>query len=65
MLSRKDIPRLMLSGLKTIFFNQYSKYTPIYKMLTTEVPSTTSSEEYGWLGTNPTLREWVDERAAK
>ena len=65
MLTRKDIPRLLTSGLKTIFFNQYNAYTPVYKTITTEVPSTKSSEEYGWLGATPALREWLDERAAK
>ncbi len=33
-----------------------------WKQIATEVPSTTGSEEYGWLGQMPGLREWVGDR---
>ncbi|MGS1014109.1 Mu-like prophage major head subunit gpT family protein [Rhodanobacter sp. UC4450_H17] len=33
-----------------------------YKRIATIVPSTTGSEEYGWLGNFPGMREWLGER---
>lgn len=35
--------------------SQYSKFVTV-------VPSTTSSEEYGWLGQLPNVREWIGDR---
>ncbi|MDC8012935.1 Mu-like prophage major head subunit gpT family protein [Tahibacter soli] len=33
-----------------------------WEEIATEVPSTTGSEEYGWLGQIPGMREWIGER---
>ncbi len=33
-----------------------------YQRIATVVPSTTGSEEYGWLGAFPQMREWVGDR---
>jgi phage major head subunit gpT-like protein len=33
-----------------------------YKRIATIVPSTTGSEEYGWLGNFPGMREWIGDR---
>ena len=33
-----------------------------YNQIATTVPSTTSAEEYGWLGKVPGLREWLGDR---
>jgi phage major head subunit gpT-like protein len=33
-----------------------------YLQIATTVPSTTGTEEYGWLGSFPSLREWVGDR---
>jgi len=33
-----------------------------YKDIATIVPSTTGSEEYGWLGAFPRMREWIGDR---
>lgn len=33
-----------------------------YAKIATTVPSTTASEEYGWLGAFPNLREWLGDR---
>lgn len=65
MLRNNDVVRLMWSWLKTIFMQNLKSYTPIYPQLTTEVPSTKSSEDYGWLWNTPDLKEWKDERAPK
>lgn len=65
MLTRWDIPKLLTSGLKTIFFEHYKKVVQIFPIFTTEVPSTKATEEYDWLGSSPVLREWKDERMPK
>lgn len=33
-----------------------------YALVSTNVPSTTSTEEYGWLGAFPNMREWLGDR---
>ena len=33
-----------------------------YGLIATTVPSTTGSEEYGWLGSFPNVREWLGDR---
>lgn len=63
MLTRKDIPRLLTAGLQTIFKAGYDSVATIFQEVTTEVPSTKASEDYGWLGSTPWLKEWKDERA--
>lgn len=58
-------PVVLEKGLKTTFFMAYNAAMPIYPDLTTEVPSKAKDEKYGWLGTAPSMREWVDERVPK
>lgn len=65
MLTRKDIPSLLTAGLQTIFQKGYDGVATIYQTITTEVPSTKASEDYGWLGSTPGLTEWKNERAPK
>ena len=33
-----------------------------FPLLCLEVPSDSDSEDYGWIGQNPALSEWIDER---
>lgn len=65
MITNADIARLLTSGLKTTFMQGMKEYKPFFKEVCTEVPSTKAIEEYAWLGENPMLREWKDERAPK
>lgn len=58
-------PIVLEKGLQATFFKAYEAGQPYYPSLTTEVPSTARQEKYGWLGSAPTMREWVDERAPK
>ncbi len=58
-------PIVLEKGLQATFFKAYDAGTPYHPSLCTEVPSTARQEKYGWLGTAPTMREWVDERAPK
>ena len=58
-------PVTLEKGLKTNFFKAYDAATAFHPMLATEVPSSADQEKYAWLGTAPTMREWVDERVPK
>lgn len=61
----------LLSALNTGFRREFqSAYDAqleesFYKAIATIVPSTTSSNTYGWLGDFPALREWVGARVVK
>lgn len=51
------------TGFKTSFQKGLSNApNPDYERVATTVPSTTSQENYGWLGEIPGLREWIGER---
>lgn len=65
MLTRADIPKLLASGLRTEFMKGYNNVPALYTQITTEVPSGKAEEIYGWLGDNPMLREWKDEKMPK
>lgn len=58
-------PIVLEKGLKATFYQAYQGGTPFYPTLCTEVPSAATSEKYGWLGSAPAMREWVDERVPK
>ncbi len=58
-------PVVLEKGLKATFYRAYEAATPIYPDISTEVPSSADQEKYAWLGTAPTMREWVDERVPK
>jgi phage major head subunit gpT-like protein len=54
-------------GLKAAFDDAYSqfigdRYSKILALLTTEVPSTSASEKYGWMGDVPAVREWLGDK---
>lgn len=36
--------------------------SPLWQKVATEVPSTTGSNDYGWLGQLPGMREWIGDR---
>lgn len=42
-----------------------SKATPDWMKIATLVPSTTRSEDYGWLGQVPRMREWIGDRVVQ
>lgn len=58
-------PVVLEKGLKASFAQAYQAGKPFYPDLCTEVPSSADSEKYGWLGSAPAMREWVDERIPK
>lgn len=52
-------------GFKTAFKNAFSGVTPDWAKVATLVPSTTKTENYGWLAAWPQLREWIGDRQIK
>lgn len=50
------------TGFKTHFQSGLGMHEPMYRPFVTEVTSTTSKEEYGWLGKMPRMREWIGDR---
>jgi phage major head subunit gpT-like protein len=56
-------------NLKTLFIAFKAAFQGVlgqaqtqYGLIATTVPSTTGSEEYGWLGSFPSMREWLGDR---
>lgn len=49
-------------AFKAAFAAGLGQAKPQFGMVATTVPSTTGSEEYGWLGSFPNMREWVGDR---
>lgn len=60
-----DLGKLLEAGVKTVFFKTYEETPAQYQDLVTVVPSTTQTENYGWLGSLPAMREWTDERVPR
>lgn len=54
--------RTLLTAFKGNFQSGLGMAASQYLQIATEVPSTTSAEEYGWLGQMPNMREWIGER---
>jgi len=56
-------------GLKAAFDEAYAQfitdpYAKLADILSTEVPSTSASEKYGWLGDLPAVQEWLGDKVA-
>jgi phage major head subunit gpT-like protein len=49
-------------GFSAAFKDALTTATPMYPAVTTIVPSTTRSMDYGWLGKLPNIREWLGDR---
>ncbi len=62
---RDDLGKFLEAGVKTLFFKAYEETAAQYEGLVTVVPSATQTENYGWLGSLPAMREWVDERVPR
>ena len=58
-----------LAALNTGFRNDFNTgltgVKPVWPQVATRVPSTRSSNTYGWLGAWPGLREWIGDRVVK
>jgi phage major head subunit gpT-like protein len=49
-------------GFKASFQRGFAGVTPLWGKVATLVPSNTASEDYGWLGKIPGMREWIGDR---
>lgn len=58
-------PNSLREGFQTIFLKAYNAATPKWDMLATKTTSTGASEDYGWLGNVPGIREMDGERMPK
>ena len=63
-LTKSDIPDLLLPGLKAEFAMAYRSEleTSVAERIATIINTTMPVQKYGWLGTVPPMREFVDER---
>ena len=52
-------------GFKTAFKGAFAGVEPDWQKVATLVPSTTKTENYGWLASWPQLREWIGDRQIK
>lgn len=50
------------TGFKAAFIRGLGQAASQYERVATIVPSGTASEEYGWLGSFPNVREWLGDR---
>lgn len=62
MLTKGDIPKLLLAGMKTNFMKAYEIAQKEHLQIATVIKSGKSSETYPWLGAVPKMNEWKDER---
>lgn len=49
-------------GFSTAFMAGFDMAAPMYQRVATRVPSSTKTNEYGWLGRFPGFREWIGDR---
>ncbi|WP_422096997.1 Mu-like prophage major head subunit gpT family protein [Variovorax sp.] len=54
--------KTLYTSFKANFQNGLGMVASQYEQIATVVPSSTSSEEYGWLGEIPNMREWIGDR---
>ena len=55
----------LFTGYKTLFNQGKQKAQTSWQQIATKVPSSSTSNTYGWLGQFPAFREWVGERVLK
>lgn len=54
--------RNLYTALNAAFNKAFGAATPQWQKVATEVPSSASETDYGWLGDWPSIEEWVGER---
>ena len=53
---------ILKRGFAASFKNGFGGVTPLWQKIATLVPSSTSTNDYGWLGKIPGMREWIGDR---
>lgn len=62
MIVSTDLTKLLLAGMKTNFMKELKETPVIHTAISTMMNSTKDKETYPWLGENPEVSEWLDER---
>jgi len=62
MIVSSDLMKLLLAGMKTTFMKRLKETPVIHPAITTITNSTKDKETYPWLGEDPAVTEWLDER---
>lgn len=65
MLINSTTLRSLYTGFSTVFQAGFTGVAPTYAQVATVVPSTTRSNEYGWMGEIPRVREWLGDRVVQ
>lgn len=52
----------IFTGFKSAFNKGFEGVKPTIPIIAMEIPSSTAEETYAWLGTFPSIREWVGDR---
>jgi phage major head subunit gpT-like protein len=53
---------ILFRAFNAAFQRGFDGISPLWPRVATEVPSTTGTEDYGWLGSIPGMREWIGDR---
>jgi phage major head subunit gpT-like protein len=53
---------ILFRAFKAAFQRGFAGVSPMWSKVATMVPSSTGTEDYGWLGNLPGMREWVGDR---
>ncbi|MGO1072568.1 Mu-like prophage major head subunit gpT family protein [Lysobacter sp. CA199] len=56
---------ILYRAFSTAFQTGFAGYESQWKIVATEIPSSTSENVYGWLGQIPRMREWIGDRVIK
>lgn len=65
MIVNREAIQAWFVGLKTTFNNAFGTAPTTWPKIAMESPSTSSEENYGWLGTIPKMRRWIGAKVAK
>jgi len=58
----QEVVRATNAAARTVFDTAFAGQDGVWKQIATLIPSVGASEEYGWIGQVPVMREWLDER---
>ncbi len=58
----QEVVRATNAAARTVFDTAFAAQDGVWKQIATLIPSVGASEEYGWIGQVPVMREWLDER---
>lgn len=57
--------KALYTGFSTAFQGGFTGIEPQYAQVAMTVPSTTSENQYGWMGQIPRVREWIGDRVVQ